>query len=245
MESKDILNTPVIIADAETSGKSPFFDQHLSSAKIRIHEDKVRDTFYQECRCENSRIPSPRALFVNGLSTKTLSEGQPLNNLLKADYDFVSKYPDDFILAHNAKFDLAFLNAELAICGEPKVEDLVEDVIDSLDLARKLNPGKKNSLDVLCSRYNVDNSDRSLHGALLDAELLAKVYLVMTRGQEKLNIQQKNQIKFDSNNKSTITNKDVVIKYASKFENTLHKSFLEKMKKDCEEKVLWSEDKKE
>ena len=108
MKSKDVLNAPIIIADAETTGKSPFFDQHVSSAKIRIHEDKVRDTFYQECRCENSRIPSPRALFVNGLSTKTLSEGQPLNNLLKADYDFVNEFPDDFILAHNARFDFNF-----------------------------------------------------------------------------------------------------------------------------------------
>ena len=77
MKSKDVLNAPIIIADAETTGKSPFFDQHVSSAKIRIHEDKVLNSFYQECRCENSRIPSPRALFVNGISTKTLSEGQP------------------------------------------------------------------------------------------------------------------------------------------------------------------------
>tara|TARA_A100001011_G_C14302649_1_gene841575 strand:+ start:1512 stop:2216 length:705 start_codon:yes stop_codon:yes gene_type:complete len=176
---------------------------------------------------------------------KRLSDLQGFPVFSEIANEFCEFIKNSVVIIHNAKFDLAFLNAELAICGEPKVEDLVEDVIDSLDLARKLNPGKKNSLDVLCSRYNVDNSDRSLHGALLDAELLAKVYLVMTRGQEKLNIQQKNQIKFDSNNKSTITNKDVVIKYASKFENTLHKSFLEKMKKDCEEKVLWSEDKKE
>ena len=108
MKSKDVLNAPIIIADAETTGKSPFFDQHVSSAKIRIHEDKVLNSFYQECRCENSRIPSPRALFVNGISTKTLSEGQPLNSLLKADYDFVNEFPDDFILAHNARFDFNF-----------------------------------------------------------------------------------------------------------------------------------------
>ncbi len=108
MKSVNILNTPIIISDVETSGKNPFFDQHLSSGKIRIHEGKVLDTFYEECRCENSRIPSARALFVNGLNTKTLSEGQPLKNLLKADYDFVNQYPDDFILAHNAKFDFNF-----------------------------------------------------------------------------------------------------------------------------------------
>jgi DNA polymerase III subunit epsilon len=90
---------------------------------------------------------------------------------------------------HNAAFDIEFLDLELANAGLPPIEECCAAVVDSLALARDLHPGKKNSLDALCERYQVDNTHRTLHGALLDAQLLADVYLAMTRGQDSLAIE--------------------------------------------------------
>jgi DNA polymerase-3 subunit epsilon len=92
------------------------------------------------------------------------------------------------ILIHNAAFDLAFLDAELARMGLGRFRERVGGVLDTLLMARELHPGKRNSLDALCDRYGVSNAHRALHGALLDAELLAEVYLAMTRGQDSFEI---------------------------------------------------------
>lgn len=90
------------------------------------------------------------------------------------------------VIIHNAEFDLEFLNSELLSAQKSIVEKVCNKVIDSLFEARKLHQGQRNSLDALCKRYNIDDSDRALHGALLDANLLAKVYLSMTAGQSSL-----------------------------------------------------------
>ena len=86
-------------------------------------------------------------------------------------------------MAHNAPFDMSFINNELRLLGLPPLEN---PVVDTLKMAREMHPGKKNGLDALCSRYEIDNTHRTLHGALLDTELLAEVYFAMTRGQESL-----------------------------------------------------------
>jgi len=91
-------------------------------------------------------------------------------------------------IIHNAPFDIAFLDWELDKEGGPRCEALHAGVIDTLSLARDLHPGKRNNLDALCERFGVSNAHRTLHGALLDAQLLAEVYLAMTRGQETLSI---------------------------------------------------------
>ena len=93
---------------------------------------------------------------------------------------------DAELIIHNAAFDIGFLDNEFGLLGLSSIGELCGSVVDTLKLAKELNPGKRASLDVLCDRYAVDNSGRTLHGALLDAELLAEVYLAMTRGQESL-----------------------------------------------------------
>ncbi len=90
------------------------------------------------------------------------------------------------LIIHNAAFDVGFLNSEFALLDREKIADVCAGVIDTLKLAREMRPGKRNSLDALCKDYGIDNSGRQLHGALLDAALLAEVYLAMTRGQESL-----------------------------------------------------------
>jgi DNA polymerase-3 subunit epsilon len=93
------------------------------------------------------------------------------------------------LVIHNAAFDVGFLNHELALLEAPRLEESCRGVVDTLKLARELHPGRRNSLDALCERYAIDHSGRTLHGALLDAELLAEVFLAMTRGQESLHME--------------------------------------------------------
>jgi DNA polymerase-3 subunit epsilon len=123
------------------------------------------------------------ALAVHGISDESLLDKPKFAQIAQAFSDFVRGAE---LVIHNAAFDLGFLDAELGRLKLPLAKDLCDGVVDSLKLARELHPGRKNSLDVLCDRYAIDNSRRTLHGALLDAELLAEVYLAMTRGQESL-----------------------------------------------------------
>jgi DNA polymerase-3 subunit epsilon len=129
------------------------------------------------------RSSHPDAVRVHGLTDDFLAD-KPLFASI-AD-DLLAYLAGAEIVIHNAAFDLAFLNAELARLGRGRVGDHVAKVTDSLLMAREMFPGKANSLDALCKRLEVDNSNRALHGALLDAGLLAEVYIRMTRGQDSL-----------------------------------------------------------
>jgi DNA polymerase-3 subunit epsilon len=121
---------------------------------------------------------------VHGMTAEDLQDKPRFAEIADEFLDFVQ---GSELLIHNAPFDLGFLNAELARIGRPRVE-AVCTVADTLMMAREMHPGKRNSLDALCERYAVEHSQRTLHGALLDAQLLADVWLAMTRGQETLDI---------------------------------------------------------
>ena len=123
------------------------------------------------------------ALRIHGITTEFLRDKPRFAEV--AD-DFLQFVSDAELIIHNAPFDLGFLNKELSLLGRPSLKDHVSGVIDTLVLAKEMFPGKRNSLDALCARLEVDNSGRSLHGAMLDAELLADVYINMTRGQDAL-----------------------------------------------------------
>jgi DNA polymerase-3 subunit epsilon len=123
------------------------------------------------------------ALRVHGLTTAFLSDKPRFEAIARALLDFVA---DAEIIIHNAPFDISFLDAELARAGHQSFKNYVGSVTDTLVMAKEMFPGKRNSLDALCDRLEVDNSGRILHGALLDAELLADVYINMTRGQDAL-----------------------------------------------------------
>jgi DNA polymerase-3 subunit epsilon len=123
------------------------------------------------------------ALRVHGISNEFLRDKPKFAELVDEILAYVQ---DAEVIIHNASFDLGFLNKELELLGRPPFKSFVSNVIDSLAMAKEMFPGKRNSLDALCDRLEVDNSGRTLHGALLDAELLADVYINMTRGQEAL-----------------------------------------------------------
>jgi len=124
------------------------------------------------------------ALEVHGLSREKLAQEPRFADIRAEFLDFVR---DAELIIHNAAFDVAFLDAELARLadGAPTLRGICR-ILDSLSLARQMHPGQRNSLDALCRRYSVDNSHRDYHGALLDARLLAEVYLAMTGGQATL-----------------------------------------------------------
>jgi DNA polymerase-3 subunit epsilon len=123
------------------------------------------------------------ALAVHGLSNEFLHDKPRFGEIVAEFLDFIRGAE---LVIHNAAFDVGFLNNELALQKESLLEQACAGVVDTLKMARELHPGRRNSLDALCERYAIDNSGRTLHGALLDAELLAEVYLAMTRGQESL-----------------------------------------------------------
>jgi DNA polymerase-3 subunit epsilon len=123
------------------------------------------------------------ALAVHGLTTEFLADKPKFAGIVDELLAFVR---DAEVIIHNASFDLEFLDEELKRIGRPAFAGHCVKVTDSLMLARELHPGKRNSLDALCERYGVSNRHRTLHGALLDAGLLAEVYLAMTRGQDSL-----------------------------------------------------------
>lgn len=129
------------------------------------------------------RKVDPGAVAIHGLTDEFLADKPKFATV--AD-EFCAFVRDAELVIHNAAFDVGFLNHELGLLGRDSIQQLCPSVLDTLRMARELRPGRKNSLDALCSEFGVDNSGRQFHGALLDAELLAEVYLAMTRGQNSL-----------------------------------------------------------
>lgn len=123
------------------------------------------------------------ALRVHGITSEFLKDKPRFDAVVEELLQYLQGAE---IIIHNAAFDIGFLDAELKRCARPALRTHVSSVVDTLAMAKELFPGKRNSLDALCSRLGVDNSGRTLHGALLDAELLADVYIHLTRGQDAL-----------------------------------------------------------
>jgi DNA polymerase-3 subunit epsilon len=135
------------------------------------------------------RVIDPGAIAIHGLTNEFLADKPKFGEIAA---DFMEFVRGAELVIHNAAFDVGFLNHELGLLQHEAVDRLCSEVTDTLRMARELRPGKKNNLNALCAEFGVDNSGRQLHGALLDAELLAEVYLAMTRGQNSL------EIEFDS-----------------------------------------------
>ena len=168
-----------IIFDTETTGLDPATGDRLVEIGCIEMVNRVATgrTFHQYFNPQRD-MPA-EAERVHGLSAAFLSDKPLFGELAQDLLDFIG---DDPLVAHNAQFDFGFLNHELAQCGLPGVGD--DRMVDTLVLARRRHPGAKHSLDALCTRYGVDRSHRTLHGALLDAELLAQVYVELTGGRQ-------------------------------------------------------------
>lgn len=169
-----------IVLDTETTGLNPNLGHRLVEvAAIELSDRKVTDRMFHRYLNPEREIDEGAAS-VHGLTLDRLQDEPKFAEIAPAFLEFICGAE---LIIHNAPFDMGFLNAELARAGLPLLEN---QVIDTLKVAKDLHPGKKNNLNALCDRYFIDNSHRVLHGALLDTELLAEVYLAMTRGQESL-----------------------------------------------------------
>ena len=173
---------------------------------------------------------------VHGISREFLADKPRFADISDAFLDFIAGAE---LVIHNAPFDVGFLNAELALLGKPPVTQFCDKVTDTLKMARDNYPGKRNSLDALCDRLDIDNSRRNLHGALLDAELLAEVFLVMTRGQDGF------AMVFEESEQTMAFNADASrlqqLKIMTASENELleHQKVLEQIQKESGGKCLW------
>jgi DNA polymerase-3 subunit epsilon len=172
-----------IVLDTETTGLSAEGgDRIIELGCVELYARKLTGKnlhFY----FNPERDSHEDALKVHGISNDFLRDKPKFSELAEEILNYLS---DAEIIIHNAAFDVGFLNKELERVGKKPLKAYVDNVIDTLAMAKEMFPGKRNSLDALCDRLEVDNSGRTLHGALLDAELLADVYINMTRGQEAL-----------------------------------------------------------
>jgi len=173
-----------IVLDTETTGLEPELGHRIIEIGCveLVNRRATGRTFHRYLNPE--REIDDAALAVHGISRTDL-DGQP--RFAEIHGELLAFLAEAELVIHNAEFDVAFLDAELArVPGEARRVASVCQVLDTLALAREMHPGQRNSLDALCKRYEVDNSHRELHGALLDARILADVYLAMTGGQGAL-----------------------------------------------------------
>ena len=205
-----------IVLDTETTGLDVQLGHRIIEIGcVEIVDRKITQRYFHQYLNPGREIDKG-AMDVHGLTNEFLSDKPIFESILEAFLEFIE---DSELIIHNASFDLGFLENEINMAQpHPEPERLIDrfPVIDSLELARAKHPGQKNSLDALCKRYGVDNSQRQLHGALLDAEILAEVYLLLTGGQADLGF--KEEQAFGENNlgefflKTSERPKTVVIK---------------------------------
>jgi DNA polymerase-3 subunit epsilon len=172
-----------IVLDTETTGLDwRNGDRVIEIGCVELLNRKLTGRHYHVF-INPERTIDAQAVAVHGITEEFLADKPRFGEIVAGFEDFVR---DAELVIHNASFDVGFLDYEFELLGRDRLDRLCAGVIDTLRLAKEQNPGKKASLDALCERYEIDNAHRTLHGALLDAELLADVYLAMTRGQESL-----------------------------------------------------------
>ena len=225
-----------IILDTETTGLEPEQGHRiveLACVEI-VNRRFTRSNFHRYLNPE--RESDPAALQIHGLTTEFLQEKPKFADI--AD-EFLQYVGDAELIIHNAPFDIAFLNAELALVGGGAIIDYCSHITDTLRMAKDLHPGKRNSLDALCERYQVDNSKRTLHGALLDAELLGEVFLAMTRGQDSLVIDLLPAETTATRGIGLRRPRDLIVLQASEEELAAHRDQLARINKASQGDCVW------
>jgi DNA polymerase-3 subunit epsilon len=173
----------LIVLDTETTGINPKLGNRvIEIGCVELYNRKLTGNNFHRY-INPDRDSEEGALAVHGLTTEFLSDKPRFHEIVEELREYIR---DAEVIIHNAPFDLGFLNHEFRMLNLPSFEEHIGGVIDTLVHAKEMRPGKRNSLDALCEHFGISNAHRKLHGALLDAELLADVYLAMTRGQNSL-----------------------------------------------------------
>ena len=226
-----------IFLDTETTGLSPDNgDRVIEIACVELFNRKPTGN-NRHYYVNPGRDSHEEALKVHGITSEFLKDKPAFERV--AD-DFLAYVAGADVLIHNAPFDVGFLNKELSLLGRPTFGSQVGQVIDTLAMAKELFPGKRNSLDALCDRLEVDRSGRTLHGALLDAELLADVYINMTRGQDALLIEPTtSEVTGPAMDSVDLRTFELAVPLASEQELAAHEDVLKQLDKSSGGKTLW------
>lgn len=228
-----------IVLDTETTGLNPRSgDRIIEVGCVELMNRKLTgNNFHRYLNPE--RDSEEGALAVHGLTTEFLSDKPKFAQIAAELQDYLNGAE---IIIHNAPFDVGFLDAEFTRLNLPRFRDQVSEIIDTLVRAKEMHPGKRNSLDALCDRYGVSNAHRTLHGALLDAELLAEVYLAMTRGQNTFSMElQQPAAVVDALDEAAQLRESSAIRIimASPEELDAHEALLQVLDKETRGKAVW------
>ena len=227
-----------IVLDTETTGLNPRTgDRVIEVGCVELIDRRLTgNNFHSYINPE--RDSEEGALAVHGLTTEFLRDKPKFAAIAAGLRAYISGAE---VIIHNAPFDVGFLDAEFARLELPRFTAQVASVTDTLVQAKEMHPGKRNSLDALCDRYGISNAHRTLHGALLDAELLAEVYLAMTRGQNSLGMDSGDGGSMDSDGvqATDLPIAAIIVRAAQPDEAAEHDALLDKLDKDVRGSCLW------
>ena len=225
-----------IVLDTETTGLNPRTgDRVIEIGCVELHNRMLTGNNFHRY-LNPDRDSEEGALAVHGLTTEFLRDKPRFAEIAQELRDYVQGAE---VIIHNAPFDLGFLNAEFKLLGLPTFTEHCSSVIDTLVNAKEMHPGKRNSLDALCDRYGVSNAHRKLHGALLDAELLADVYLSMTRGQNSLSMDMEEETTSNGVMLEVVPLADTFVLAASADELAEHEGVMKGLDKAVKGECIW------
>ena len=219
-----------VVLDTETTGLDIANDHRIIEiAGVELVNRKLTKNSYQVYL--NPERTVGQSFKIHGLSDDFLSDKPSFKDIYQ---DFLEFIKDSELLIHNAEFDIGFLNHELLLADlDIKIEDCVSKITDTLSIAREKHPGQRNSLEVLTDRYQITGYDRSYHGALIDSEILADVYLAMTGGQRDLGFDDNSSKEFQSRFSNNVSNDFNLVKIkASESDVNQHQNYLNSLKID-------------
>lgn len=225
-----------IVLDTETTGINPKLGNRvIEIGCVEMHNRMLTgNNFHVYINPE--RDSEEGALNVHGLTTEFLSDKPKFREIAEQLRDYIQGAE---LIIHNAPFDLGFLNHEFKLLNMPPFDSHIGGCIDTLVQAKELRPGKRNSLDALCDFYGISNSHRKLHGALLDAELLADVYLAMTRGQNSLGMDLEEEVQEGGASLEQVALAEVIVLRASERELAAHEETLAGLDKAVKGSCIW------
>jgi len=217
-----------IFLDTETTGLYPAQGHRIIEiAAVEVINRRVTQNHFHVYLNPDREIDAA-AQEVHGITLEFLQDKPRFPDVVDEFLDFIA---DGELVIHNAPFDVGFLNAELGKIGRPQVEQSASGIVDTLRMAKDMRPGQRNNLDALCRHFGIDNSRRTLHGALLDAELLADVYMAMTRGQESLMIDMLEMPVAMNAANSQLPSRPLVVLMAGEVELSAHEEYLKGLSK--------------
>ena len=225
-----------ITLDTETTGLYPDKgDRIIEIGAVEIQNRRVTQNTWH-CYLNPEREISADSERIHGLTTERLKNEPLFAQVADSFLEFIDKSE---LIIHNAAFDISFLNMELSKINKPPIEDIAAKITDTVQLAKNTLPGKSYSLDNLCDFYHISRTNRTLHGALIDSELLAQVYLALTRGQKSLNFSLSDTHQDESDNSEPYPLPKTKIIWANDSEIQMHEAIVNTIAQKAPNGALW------